>query len=330
MDRFPFPAALGGDAAAVRLAEDIDVAPLQEELSLIDSSMWDDGRPFTAGGVGAPVARGWTCFPLRSQGGAMDRTDPGGPGLEPFAETAAIANLPSFAALLRSLPCEVRSARLLALEPGALLPEHSDQYIGFGFGHVRLHFPIVTDPLAILSLDGMDYHWKPGEFWYGNFKLPHAFRNESTDRRVHLVVDCMVCDSLLELFPAWFQERVRALAYVDNPAPVNDGERDFALPRFALPPSIVTDLLAPMDEDEVSGDLLGSIVERDGSLVLRTDGGVECRLVCVGRSEYRFEGWTNERTLSFTELPDYVTINDRRDFAENRLRCKVMSSAGHV
>jgi hypothetical protein len=39
---------------------------------------------------------------------------------------------------------------------------------------------------------------KEGECWYLNFNLPHRVKNSGTADRIHLVIDCVVNDWLLQ------------------------------------------------------------------------------------------------------------------------------------
>ncbi|MEV4755071.1 aspartyl/asparaginyl beta-hydroxylase domain-containing protein [Micromonospora sp. NPDC049559] len=318
----PPPPTLRGDAAAVRLATDIDPAPLRDDLRAIEQGPWDHQRPYSAGRVGDPIAAGWTCFPLHSPGGRADRTDPGGPGTVRFGATPALARMPSFARLLDRIPGELRAVRLLALDPGASLDEHSDEFIGFGYGQLRLHVPIVTNPDALLFIEGRSYHWRPGELWYANFALPHYLRNGGATRRIHLVVDCMVNDAMVELFPDWFRRNLESIPYVSN-RPRLPVDPELEVPPFLLPAVLGKDLLAHVT-DAPSGDADGVRTEvttgPDGPL-LRTAEGVECLLVRVGPAEYRFEGWTEERTLDFGALPDRVLLHDRRNWRHRVWEC---------
>ncbi|MGW0432650.1 aspartyl/asparaginyl beta-hydroxylase domain-containing protein [Micromonospora sp. NPDC003197] len=344
-----FPATLAGEASAVRLAMEFDAEPLAAELRSLEQQPWRHQRPYSAGQVGKPIAQGWTCFPLHSPGGLLERTDPGGPALVPFADTPALSALPAMAKVLRELPCELRSARLLALDAGAELAEHRDEFIGFGYGQLRLHIPIVTNPGARLFIEGYEHNWKSGELWYANFALPHFLRNDGAERRVHLVVDCMLNDALLALFPDWFRERVNALDYVSNqprtaPAPLP------ALPEFLLPAPLDTDLLAHLPETghdngtghdggpqptvgvtDSTGEPVGRVpawLERKPEgLVLRTAGGAQAALVPIGAYEYRFEGWTDERTIDLGQLPDRVVLHDRRNWWHRTWSCPVRCTA---
>jgi mannose-6-phosphate isomerase-like protein (cupin superfamily) len=42
------------------------------------------------------------------------------------------------------------------------------------------------------TLDGKAVEMAAGECWYLNLNLPHKAANRSSQRRIHLVVDCVV------------------------------------------------------------------------------------------------------------------------------------------
>jgi Aspartyl/Asparaginyl beta-hydroxylase len=88
----------------------------------------------------------WKGISLRSQGGSYTRTDPGGPGLDHFADSIALGRTPYFREVINALKCDKRSVRLLSLPAGAEIGTHVDPYHGLKFGQLRLHCPILTHP----------------------------------------------------------------------------------------------------------------------------------------------------------------------------------------
>lgn len=100
-------------------------------------------------------------------------------------------------------PCE--RVRIMALEPGGELTRHADitdPDAGTAPGKLaRLHFPLTTNPevrFTNWSLTGGSAltHMAEGECWYLDTRKPHAARNDSQARRLHLVCDA-VCDEAL-------------------------------------------------------------------------------------------------------------------------------------
>ncbi|MFI9811223.1 aspartyl/asparaginyl beta-hydroxylase domain-containing protein [Saccharothrix variisporea] len=314
----PWPAApvLAQLPPVARLAAAFDSDALREDLASIDAGTWSAINIMTGDGVGLPsTTLDWRTIPLRSIGGAADRTDPGGPELADFADTPWLDRLPAFREVLAAIPGPLRSARLMALGPGAESPLHSDTKVGLPWGTVRLHVPVRTLPEAILVLDGETYCWEPGGLWYADFTRAHLVRNTGAERRIHLVVDVVVTDDLLALFPPVFREPSNRAGYlvqqrfgdtaVDDPSPVCafEAPRSFLSFEAADGAHLDDDQLVPMSVEDV-----------DGALVLVADRKPRFRLLPVGDGEFRFAGWTRERTVEIGD--DHVTLHTRKGGSE--------------
>ncbi|WP_344901343.1 aspartyl/asparaginyl beta-hydroxylase domain-containing protein, partial [Actinomadura meridiana] len=195
-------------AEAVQLDVVFDAARLAAELDAVTEHTWNRQRTHIQGGqVGLATAIDWRVLPLRSLAGDPHRTDPGGPGPEPFADTRWLARLPYFAELLAAFPAPLNAARLMALGPGAASTPHRDPKYRLDRGMVRLHIPIVTCPEAVLILDGVEHRWSPGTLWYGDFSREHLVSNtSSTTTRVHLVIDALLTSELAAWFPGTWQD----------------------------------------------------------------------------------------------------------------------------
>ncbi|MFF0451185.1 hypothetical protein ACFYT4_33210 [Streptomyces sp. NPDC004609] len=75
-------------AEAALLTPVFDPGRLAADLATVTGHTWNPQRTHTCGGqVGQAAAIDWRVLPLRSLGGNPERTDPGGPGPEPFAPT---------------------------------------------------------------------------------------------------------------------------------------------------------------------------------------------------------------------------------------------------
>ncbi|MFI6598663.1 aspartyl/asparaginyl beta-hydroxylase domain-containing protein [Nonomuraea sp. NPDC050536] len=280
--------------AALRLSFDIEA--LAADLRALADHAWQPETPYAATGPSEPLTPDWTALPLRSQGGDPTRTDPGGPGLHEFSDTPLIERVPNLRTALRALPCELRGARLLALAPGGAVEEHTDPHHGLDVGHVRLHVPIATNPRARMLLDGQWHHWTAGRLWYGDFSRLHALRNDGATTRVHLVVDCLVNEALIALFPDDFRARLSPLNTLLNrpPRPLTSSEGGAYLCDFTLPTSLMGRL---HDGQEGHSFCEGWIGYFGHDLCLYVDGVPAFALVHLGGGEFRFAGWTEERTV---------------------------------
>lgn len=176
-------------------ALDVDPEPLAREAVAVEQS-----APFVRHFNLAVHEGEWSGATLRGPDGDPRQIYPDPTGTKPIADSPLLAACPETAAFLARLRCPVQIARYLVLGPGSLIRPHNDEGLGFDAGIVRLHVPLVSAPEVCFELDGAPVPMAPGECWYLDFRLPHAVRNESQVRRIHLVVDCEVDDWLTDVF----------------------------------------------------------------------------------------------------------------------------------
>jgi len=283
-----------------------DVERLVGELEGLSRIRWGLQNTYSADGALSPAAIDWRVLPLRNIGGDPYRTDAGGPGLLGHAPTPWLRQAPYFARVLDAIPAQLRSARLMALGPYALGGEHLDTKYGLAWGTARLHVPVTTTPQARLYIDGHEHHWQPGELWFGDFSRLHRVENPGPGRRVHLVIDAMPSRELLELFPERMREQLdpARIVFAREPYPLGAREARRCLIRFELPQSFA-------DWEEPEGAFRWPQPRRaariaadrayPGGLVLFLDGQPTFRLVHLGDREFRFAGWTEERTVQIAD-----------------------------
>lgn len=284
---------------AVALKAEYDVERLQDELGRLGQSQFRGQRTFGEDlEPSEETTLDWKVLSLRSPGGADDRTDPGGAGLVDYADTSAAREAPYLASIFAGLPAKVRTARLMALGPGAAVDTHRDYPYGLPAGWVRLHVPIITNPGAVLVIDGEEQRWQPGTLMYGDFSRPHSVRNTGDARRVHFVIDCFLNRELLQLFPNEFLRRIRwtEVLFDRGDLPLDPVEHaglecDFPLPEAFLWGE-VEDLVR---DDTPTRD--AELRHVDGELILRARDKPLGRLVHIGLGEFRFAGWNAERTI---------------------------------
>jgi hypothetical protein len=289
--------------ATARLQRRFDPRQLWSETAKLRDHAWLPERPFDHAGPGMPITAGWDALPLRSQGGDVRRTDPGGPGLDDFADTPLLAELPYLALVLRSLPCELRSARLLSLAPGAQVAEHVDAHHGLEHGQVRLHVPISTNPDALLLIEERPYHWEPGQLWYGDFGRRHAIRNDGETERIHLVIDCLMNPHLLNLFPKPFRASLSPGSVLHNRVPrvLDPDELSSYRCQFDIPSIVIRSMAA---EPDGVGSTAARIDAHDDGLRLFMNSRPVFELRHLGDDDFRFAGWTEERTVRILRGPD--------------------------
>ncbi|AQZ70539.1 hypothetical protein BKM31_20890 [[Actinomadura] parvosata subsp. kistnae] len=277
-----------------------DIARLLEDLDQVKATAWKEIRIVSGDGLGDYATKlDWRTVPLRSIGGDGDRGDAGGPDLADFADTPWLARLPHLAEVLKAIPARLASVRLMALGPGARTPLHSDTKVGLPWGSVRLHVPIVTMPEATLTIAGEVHCWPPGTVWYADFTRGHMVENTGTDVRVHLVIDSLVTPALLALFPPVFHGAAvhRSTIFEPEAAPLGRDALERLRCRFTLPESF-------RSWEEPEGAFLedqpgvpASVDRHAGGLGLYVNGEPVYGLVHRGAGEFRFAGWTGERTV---------------------------------
>jgi hypothetical protein len=110
--------------------------------------------------------------------------------------------LPLLRSFLEVMDLELMWARILKLEPGACLWEHTD----YGAPHLkraprlRLHIPLQTDEAAVIVLPSHVFHLKRGFVWkLCPDETRHGACNDGTEDRIHVIVDCYVDDRLRSL-----------------------------------------------------------------------------------------------------------------------------------
>jgi aspartate beta-hydroxylase len=234
---------------------------MRQDLVALEGLSWPPEAPFS---MKTPFAvktqtyhdGRWKGLALRSQGGSWTRTDPGGPGLEHFADSDLLARTPYLREIADELDCDKRSIRLLSLPAGAEVATHIDPYHGFKFGQLRLHCPIITHPDVEMYFDDRRYHWPAGELWYADFGRPHRVMNRSSITRVHLVLDVLISPALLRLFPADFvasQHRIGILMQ-ETPVSLEQHQMQRFACDFRMPAALIQGILET-DDGSVPGEV---------------------------------------------------------------------------
>ena len=102
--------------------------------------------------------------------------------------TEALEKCPYIKQVLSELNTVIGRTRLMRLEPGSVVPTHTDTNYTWK-NRIRIHIPIVTDPGVVFSCGNIDVHMRAGESWVFDNWRRHTVNNNSDVRRVHLVTD---------------------------------------------------------------------------------------------------------------------------------------------
>lgn len=290
--------------SSIPLKMSFDTERIQEELKIVNSFSWIPEEPFSFkdlwGSSPAVFHDGkWKGLSLRSQGGRWDKSDPGGPGLEPFEETAILKHTPYFKEIIDSLKCHKRSVRLSLLPSGASIEEHCDTYHDFKYGQIRLHIPLVTHEDVVIVIDGDRCKWQAGQLWYGNFAKPHRVMNNSPLDRIHMIVDVCINDFVLSLFPEDFVSQVRANGIIEHQEPVNlsqENLKEFEC-KFLIPAALMKGIFET--DDGIPGEFEASIRLLKEQIVFFIEERPLISLVPISATRFCFNGWSCERYLEF-------------------------------
>jgi len=146
----------------------------------------------------------WSVIALRSPGGDPDNIfsihASAGMHNNQYRNTSLLDQCPSLKQALSYFQCEITMARLMKLNAGAIIKEHTDYDMNFEAGEARFHIPLQTNDKVDFFIQDEKIPMKEGECWYLNLNLPHRVSNAGRTDRIHLVLDCLVNDWMKEQF----------------------------------------------------------------------------------------------------------------------------------
>jgi mannose-6-phosphate isomerase-like protein (cupin superfamily) len=198
----------------LQLPFQFDAARMQAEVAALTDKYWKEhyNKKHYEGG--------WQILALRSFNGDPGNTFSSHTTVMQYADTPLLAACPCIQRVLAQLPGTKTSVRLMNLEAGAHIKEHTDQDISFEEGEARIHIPIQTNNRLAFFVEDEQIVMREGECWYLNLQLRHRVRNDGDTNRIHLVVDCLVDEAVKQLFNS---DAVLQRKMIDapTPAPVN-------------------------------------------------------------------------------------------------------------
>jgi hypothetical protein len=257
-----------------------DPARLRAGLEQVTPADWSPH--FNEGDYGGT----WRGAALRSASGTV--TDllvhPPIPGA--FANTPLLDRCPYFREVLAAFPCPLKSVRLLSLEPGAFIREHSDGSLDYEDGEIRIHVPIQTNPAVEFYVSGDRLQLEEGGCYYLNVNLPHRVTNGGTTPRIHLVIDAEVDGWVHEQFRRADQENWRT----QRCAPPQQGFDAFRGRLFGSP-----ELIGQLSPVRDQADFIGRTIElcrHAGYRANEADVTAACRPCESGVKSETLRGWT--------------------------------------
>jgi aspartyl/asparaginyl beta-hydroxylase (cupin superfamily) len=107
------------------------------------------------------------------------------------------SDFPKTCSLLQSMP-EVNLAMLSIMEGGKKLTPHQGPFKGIARIHLAIEIP---SPVAVLTVDGIEYEWEPGKCVVFDDTFVHSVHNKSNSYRIVLFIDVMRPE-----LPQWVQK----------------------------------------------------------------------------------------------------------------------------
>lgn len=154
----------------IRLDRQYDVERLQNEVREIVSSLTQQFYVYYSA---VPLARKVESPPTYDW------------GLEPMLKGCSYLQH-----VFRSFQAEITSIRLMRLESGADLKEHTDPTLDAVHREViRLTLPVFSDDQVEFLLNGSEVPMKPGELWYMKLSERHSVHNGSPYERINMSID---------------------------------------------------------------------------------------------------------------------------------------------
>ncbi|MEO1260751.1 MAG: aspartyl/asparaginyl beta-hydroxylase domain-containing protein [Bacteroidota bacterium] len=169
----------------IKLPLTFDVAKMQEELNNLNFNTFIY----------------YDVMPLRAPAHQVDPSLPAPPPADDYADgswtdwmdTKALKQSPYLMSVVDYFRqhTKVTLVRLLRLEAGAFVKEHTDPTLGLHIEKsvVRLTIPIQTNDGVIFYLNREPVPMQPGECWYLRLTDPHAINNAGATERVNLTID---------------------------------------------------------------------------------------------------------------------------------------------
>ena len=262
---------------ALKLPRSYDVGLLLEDVKAVER-VRRVHEPYTSYHNGR-----WMGIPLVSAGGRADRAHGPFPGAGAGRDTKLLQHTPYFRKVLDELHCPKQVVRLLELYPGGEIREHRDP-LHFSSGIIRLHLPIVSHPQLIFVVGGEECHFQPGELWWADFSLPHRVSNPTLVTKVALVIDVMVNEFVLGLFPPEIVAQIRrdGVLLYQPPIELDESRLQRLVCRFQFPSGLIP---------QVKQGGAATIEVRDGRPVLLLGEAAPFALEAISERSLAFSGW---------------------------------------
>lgn len=209
----------------LQLKQQFDAPVLRREVQMLADSWWK------AHYQTKHYEGNWSIIPLRSINGEADNIyslHSTGNQKPAYKDTSLLQDCPGLSAVLDFFQCEKTAVRLMKLDAGAVIKEHTDHEMSFEEGEVRFHVPLQTNEQVEFYILDERIPMREGECWYLNLSLRHHVKNGGTTDRIHLVIDCLVNDWVKALF-AEGAARLKEIDEADIKRPASAEEKQMII-----------------------------------------------------------------------------------------------------
>jgi aspartyl/asparaginyl beta-hydroxylase (cupin superfamily) len=176
-----------------KLPVNVPIKNIQDEVRSITESWHPHLNTFDYQGT-------WEVLSLRSPGGLSSTVIPDVINESVFMDTLLMNNCQTIKKITEDLRCPIMAVRLLNLKSDAKIKPHKDNELAFEKGEARIHIPVFTNTGVEFYVEDQLVRMDEGECWYINANLKHSVSNNGESDRIHLVIDCVVNDELIDLF----------------------------------------------------------------------------------------------------------------------------------
>ena len=121
-----------------------------------------------------------------------------------WLDTSALKKMPYVKEVVDGFRAHTRVTlvRLLRLEPGAIVKEHTDPTLGLEQENsvIRLTIPILINEGVEFFLNGTTVPMSPGDCWYLRLSDPHRIVNSGNVERINMTIDMVPNEWVKSLF----------------------------------------------------------------------------------------------------------------------------------
>ena len=213
--------------------------------------------------VEALPAAAWSRHPSEYEGNTAARLITAGGEQNDFTAgemrpTPALAACPYIQQVLASFSTVWSRSRLMRIEGGGSVPQHSDMNHHW-FYRVRVHIPVITRPEVRFHCGDQNVHMAAGEAWIFDNWREHKVVNPAPDARIHLVADTIGTSTF------WRLANQGQVEHFERP---NPDSRLIAFDPAARPQLLferfnAAPLMPPAEVEQLAYDLLADLAPAD-------------------------------------------------------------------